>query len=406
MKVILDGAYGFDNVGDEAMLHTAINLLRSEKPNVEINVSSFRPEKINSFHGVQGVRYLLPGTLLKNIQKLKFSNILEQLDFIRGSDVLLFAGGSILHDKKGLRDIIVIFYKVLLFRVFGKKVIFWGVAHDQMKSVIARLLFKCVVSMASLIVFRDKMSAALVEQSMGPSKYVDSGVDILFGLLPALSPLATAQQYRAAESPCRIGLSLRPYPPNIGFDLEALDDALCEQLAKYFEVVSKKIGKPLVIVPLIFSEGDAARNDKAIISRVESKLKSFEFEWSSLDVGACDNACFGNMLNEYCENISGLDFVIGERFHSLVLSQILRVPYISISYDKKIDELVKLVGMESYSLNLLESIKNNSIGSELVVMTESLLLNRPKLIQNMTKNNDALMLTSKKDQLSVFSALS
>ena len=159
-------------------------------------------------------------------------------------------------------------------------------------------------------------------------------------------------------------------------------------------------------MPLIFSEGDAARNDKEIISRVELKLKGFEFEWSSLDVSACNNAGFGNMLNEYCENISGLDFVIGERFHSLVLSQILAVPYISISYDKKIDELVKLVEMESYSLNLLESIKNNSIGSELVVMTESLLLNRPKLIQNMTKNNDALMLMSKEDQLSVFSALS
>ena len=406
MKVILDGAYGFDNVGDEAMLHTAINLLRNEKPNVEINVSSFQPEKIKSFHGVKGVSHLLPGTLLRNIKNLKFRNILEQLDFIRSSDVLLFAGGSILHDKKGLRDIIVIFYKVLLFRVFGKKVVFWGVAHDQMKSIVAKLLFKCVVSMASLIVFRDKMSADLVAQSMGPSKYVDSGVDILFGLLPALSPLANTDQYKKAESPCRIGLSLRPYPPNIGFDLEALDEALCEQIAKYVEVVSKKIGKPLVIVPLIFSEGDAARNDKEIISRVELKLKGFEFEWSSLDVSACNNAGFGNMLNEYCENISGLDFVIGERFHSLVLSQILAVPYISISYDKKIDELVKLVEMESYSLNLLESIKNNSIGSELVVMTESLLLNRPKLIQNMAKNNDALMLMSKEDQLSVFSALS
>lgn len=406
MKVILDGAYGFDNVGDEAMLHTAISLLRNAWPAVDIDVSSFNPEKIKKFHGVEGTNYLLPGTLLRNLKRLRFKNISRQIAFIRDSDVLLFAGGSILNDKKGLRDTIVIFYKVLMFRAFGKKVIFWGVAYDEVKSFIAKSMLKYIMRNASLVVFRDKLSADLVAQQLGDFKHVGSGIDILFGLLPTLVRSVSAKSSEDDVGPCRIGLSLRPYPPNIGFDLEALDEALCKQVTEYIHAITEKLGKSVVIVPLVFSDGDGARNDREIISRVERMLGTHAFAWSDLDVSACQGAGFGEMLNEYCENISSLDVVIGERFHSLVLAQILEVPYIAISYDKKIDELVKAVEMESYSLNLLKSLNDKSICAELLLMTERALLNRPELVRNIAKNNGLLELQSKENQSRIFGILS
>jgi polysaccharide pyruvyl transferase WcaK-like protein len=244
-----------------------------------------------------------------------------------------------------------------------------------------------------------------VTKQLGAFKHVVSGIDILFGLLPMLARPISVRLLEDGKAPYRIGLSLRPYPPNVGFDLEALDATLCAQIVEYIHTLSEKVDRPVVVVPLIFSDGDGARNDRAIISRIESALEGYEFEWSSLDVRHCQNAGFGDMLNEYCENMSGLDLVVGERFHSLVLSQILVVPYIAISYDKKIGELVKAVEMEPYSLDLLTHLNDKSICMQLMLKTEKALSNRHELVKKMAANNDLLNEQSKENQSRVFGAL-
>ena len=105
MNVVIDGAYGFDNLGDEAMLHTAIQVLRDSGLVSNISVSSCSPEKIQSFHNVSGSNLLLPGNIIRNLKSFNFSALRSSFRFVRSTNALVFAGGSILNDKKGYKDL-------------------------------------------------------------------------------------------------------------------------------------------------------------------------------------------------------------------------------------------------------------------------------------------------------------
>ena len=80
------------------------------------------------------------------------------------------------------------------------------------------------------------------------------------------------------------------------------------------------------------------------------------------------------------------------------------MPYIAISYDKKIDQLVKSLKMEAYSVNLLESIAERSICSQLLVMTERALSGGFDLEKKLSMNNNLLEKQSKDAEESVLSA--
>lgn len=404
MRYIVDGAYGFDNLGDEAMLATAIEVLQRQSSDIDLWVSSYSPAKITDLHDVNATNFLLLGTLLRNFAKFDLSAILEQISFIRNTDALIFAGGSILHDKKGLRNILVIFYKCLFFKIFGKKIVFWGVAHDRMNSLISKASLYLIMRCSSLVLLRDEKSFDLLPNNLKAKNHISWGVDILFG---QISRLANVRPARPAvdDGELRIGLSLRPYPPNLGADQQAYDGALVKQLGAYLSKVAHFSERRVTVVPLIFSEGDHARDDSAIISRVQKCASNCVFLWPDLAISECAIGDFSNLLIDYSATISELDFVIGERFHSLVLAQILEVPYIAISYDKKIDQLVQVTGMKNYCVDLVSSLRVGDLSEQLLQMTSSLLLAHKQVQEKLSVSNLALERKALDNQRAVITAL-
>ena len=51
-KVVLSGYYGFDNIGDEAVLLSIIHALREEMPGIGIVVLSNNPEKTKALYQI------------------------------------------------------------------------------------------------------------------------------------------------------------------------------------------------------------------------------------------------------------------------------------------------------------------------------------------------------------------
>jgi len=398
MQILIDGAYGFDNLGDEAMLHLAINLLRRRAPDIEITVSSFRPNKICDFHGIKGTSSLLPGTLFKNIRSLNFQGIRKQIADLRSIDILMFAGGSILNEKRGKRDILVIFYKVLILHLLGKKVVFWGIAYDEVRSTLSRILVKQILRISAVIITRDKPSSEMLSDQIADSEHISSGVDILFSLLDSKTKLDPTRQRTTNSQAIRVGLSLRPYPPNVGDDRKSLDRILRDQIVKYVQEVSRIADGPLTIVPIVFSSGEGPKDDASILTDIENSLEGYSFDWPPLKIEECSNSGFSDLFNGFCTTFSDLNWVVGERFHSLVLAQILEIPYIAISYDKKIDELVSDVGMEDYSIHLTSSLAERTLAKSLLSKTENLISNQKQIIHHIKNENSFLRSQSIKDR--------
>ena len=55
MRVVLSGYFGFDNVGDEAILFSIIRALRNLEPTIEITVLSNNPAETAATYGVNTV---------------------------------------------------------------------------------------------------------------------------------------------------------------------------------------------------------------------------------------------------------------------------------------------------------------------------------------------------------------
>lgn len=404
MNVVIDGAYGFDNLGDEAMLHTAIQVLRDSGLVSNISVSSCSPEKIQNFHNVSGNNLLLPGNIIRNLKSCNFSALRKSFSFVRSTDALIFAGGSILNDKKGYKDLLVILYKTLFYRLLGKRVIFWGVAFDQPQSRMGGFLLALIVKLALLIVFRDEKSKMLASEFSSKRGQINSGVDILFSLLPWVDRLNLVSAKKERKNH-QIGLSLRPYPPNIGCDVEKLDDLLCEQVIHYLENLSETLNGNLEVTPLIFSDGEGQKNDRAMIERVEAALPGIGFKWPEVEISQCKEGGFADLLERYFGCIAGLDLVVGERFHALVLAQMLETPYVAISYDKKIDELAKLANMDAYCIDLALGLNNDTLAKDLFETSCQAISKHKEIVCQLHDVNVLISEESKKNQSAVLAGL-
>ena len=54
-SVVISGYYGFNNIGDEAVLSSIVTALRKHIPDVHIIVLSNAPSQTKAFYGVQAI---------------------------------------------------------------------------------------------------------------------------------------------------------------------------------------------------------------------------------------------------------------------------------------------------------------------------------------------------------------
>lgn len=359
MKCIIDGAYGFNNVGDEAMLNTAYKTLKEIHPNIDIVVSSYAPHRITELHGLQSSNGLLPGTFIRNCINFNIKSLKEQFHFARKIDVLLFAGGSILNDTKGIRNILVILFKVLLSIPFNYKIIFWGVSVNSPSSLIGSIIIKYIIRMSDLIILRDEASYNLAKV-MSPNNDIKLGVDILFSLKLPDDILVSDVK----KSVTRIGISLRPYPPILNVNSARYDDLLVEQFIYLTEKLS--LLENIVFVPLVFSEGNQYQDDVALLERVIKDSKNTCFESIHYKISDIRDGSYSDYLNKLLVKYRSLDLVIGERFHSLIISQLLSIPYIGLSYDPKIKGLAKLSNVDDCIVDLVSGLEDKNLNEKVL----------------------------------------
>ena len=152
--IVLCGYYGAGNLGDEAMLLSALARLNSPESNKKIYIISNKKQKPSTY----------------DVKVIHKKNIPAIRRVIRGADRLILGGGSILQDKSSLRSLI---YYTSLIKYAHKK----GVRVELMsnglgpfKRRISRQLAKNALCRADQISMRDKEALSLA-RSFGTPDY-------------------------------------------------------------------------------------------------------------------------------------------------------------------------------------------------------------------------------------------
>jgi len=319
MKIVISGFYGLGNTGDEAILDAMIDNLRESLDEPDITVFSLSPEETASKHNV------------KSVYRGWRHSFWAKVKALLGADLLLSGGGGLLQDTTPTRIIggPLPYYLLIVFlaKLCGTKVMFFSQGIGPVKTTYGKRLMRIFGNMADFITVRDAHSKDSLKK-LGvsrPESVVTS--DIVFAYQGREDSVAYDSLELSGDEHL-VGVSVRPWLGQTAYQRE---------MARVLDRLVDDKGVTPVFIPM---EGEHdAEVSRAVIDRMS-------FGDRALVLGAEFSP------NQYLQFIGECDMVIGMRLHSLIFAVLAGVPFVGVSYDKKVESLAKRVEMWDYGCTL------------------------------------------------------
>jgi len=308
--ILICGAYGLGNAGDEAILKAILQQVRSVAPDAEITVLSRNPVETSAMHGVKAqFMFDLPG-----VQRV-----------MKASRLYINGGGTLIQDVTSRRSLWYYLYTLRAAKKRGCKVLMYGcgigpVTHP--KDV--RLTTKVLSDSVDAITLREPDSLDQL-RSMGITK-----PDILLTADPALtlppaSEADTGAVLERAGIPAQgryIGFALRHWK---GF----------EQRASLFGEAARYAYEAHGLTPVFVS--------------VEKHLDPGA---GRLAAEGLDVPCYflddAGGVDTLIGALSRMEVVVSMRLHALIFAAGQGVPLAGVVYDPKVSSFLRYIGQEQF----------------------------------------------------------
>lgn len=312
-RILISGYYGYDNIGDEAILHGITRSLKEEGAargiDLCLTVLSANPEKTAAALNVEAVPRM---------------DIMAILRAISRSDLFLSGGGGLLQDATG-RGLSIFYYLalVLLARLFGKPVVIYAQGIGPVRRLLNKRLVRFALNRATLVTVRDEGSAKLLMDLGVRRPPVHVTADPAFLLAPADNPSPALSDFLLqlpADNPV-IGVSVRPWHGRKTY-LNALAEAL--------NCLAAEFSATVVLVPMHHED------DLPVCHELAERLRDKPLILT-------ENLAPPEMLLLF----SHFSMVLAMRLHALIFAAMAGIPLLGIGYDPKVDAFLKRLGLES-----------------------------------------------------------
>lgn len=369
-KILLSGYFGFDNVGDEAILSAMVKGIRKEMPDSELVAMSANPELTARKNGIRAIDRMSIFAILKEMKNM---------------DLFISGGGSLFQDVTSKRSILYYLGVVYLAKViFGKKVMIYsqgiGPVNDPKNRRRMAKLFKKL----DLINVRDNQSK-LELNSMGVRENIRVSTDSVFSLEKPDHVIGAEilSNYGVDTTKMTLGISVRNWKDHTG--------KIVEEVAKTIEALKDK-DMNVVILPFHFPD------DLELSEKIHERLKT-------RDMKAIKIYTIKNLMgeHEFLSVMSNMDIMLSMRLHGLIFATVCNAYPIGISYDPKIQNLLEEMGREKalevedidadilvkqleYAMTNLEELKEETADTA-QIMREKALLNNKMVKELLTSEN-------------------
>ncbi|MEA4894742.1 MAG: polysaccharide pyruvyl transferase CsaB [Oscillospiraceae bacterium] len=307
--VVICGAYGMGNAGDDAILEAIVGEMREIDPFMPITALSRRPVE----------------TRLKySIDCLHMFDIPAFIRTVRGTKLYISGGGSLIQNVTSRRSLWYYLYTISAAKKMGNAVMMYGcgigpIADNRDENLIRRVLSNDV----DVITLREKYSLSELERLSvtGPELVVSSD--------PALTLKASSED-RVSEELQKYGLdtdgkyicfSVRNWP---GF----------EEKAQAFAEAADRMAEELELTPvfLLINRIEDGAASQLICGLMKTKAAVIGGTMdSSLTIGV----------------LSHMRAVVSMRLHGLIFASSQGVPIVGVSYDPKVTAFLDSVGSEN-----------------------------------------------------------
>ena len=325
-KIMISGYFGFNNTGDEAILKSMVRAFKEKIPQVKIAVLSHNPLQTSQTYKVKAINRL---HLIKIIRCLRNVNL-----FISG-------GGGLLQDSTGKGWSILYYLGLILITKTAKvPVMIYAQGIGPINKKINKLLIKWILNKVNLITVRDNHSKKLLNNLgvSGPSIYVNSDPVFLLkkkNINHIIDNHPYIQKLVNSDNRPLIGISVREYKSN-GSDSKRIFAQAADYLIENYQA-------KIIFFPFQFDE-DVHINEE-ILSLMKNKAEALKIKLEP---------------EELLSVLSQLSLVVGVRFHSIVFSSMVNIPFIAFNYDPKVRYFVEDLGLSELLLEIDEdtSLKN------------------------------------------------
>jgi polysaccharide pyruvyl transferase CsaB len=304
-RVFLVGYYGFDNLGDDAIL-------------AAIHLGAAR-------HGVEIVRYATRGRPTDDrAVPVRGPGVWRYVRACLEADRVVLGGGGILKDE-GLWLPVELFLTALFARILRRPVALLAVGVGPFYHRSGRALVAATARLASVRTVRDADSAAALER-LGV-RGAEVGAD------PVFTMPAPARHHRTDTQP-RAVISVRPWFLGGDPSLEPRRVALRAAVGQAIDVLLRA-GWRVELIPLYWprdrDESAAVVAEAGLGGRVTVLDRALE--WQSL-----------------VELVAGADLVIAMRYHAVAAAAVAGTPTIALAYEPKVSALAGELGIPSFDV--------------------------------------------------------
>lgn len=330
-KILISGYYGFDNFGDDAILHVLVSELKKHLNVPRITVISNNPAKTSRIYDVNSVHRF---------------NLKEIIKRIKTCNVFISGGGSLLQDTTSFQSLLYYLILIFLAKYFGKKTIIFAQGIGPISTIFGRFLTRTVLAKVDLISVRDKESQLFLKRL---------GVNSVLATDPAWCLEISTEELLVKVEKINIGVQLRGWKSLTNKNVNIIAD-----------IISEKFNDEKNCINLISLQDT---HDLEIMQRLKNillkkHLKSEVKIFSSLT------------MNQSINLLGTLDYLLGMRFHACLIAAIFNVPTLALSYDPKVTSLALEAKMPFVNINALNKNKEKD---NFIFKVDELISNHEKI---------------------------
>ncbi len=307
--VLISGYYGCGNIGDEAvlggMLH-ALKQIRSDSEVQYIVLSQNPPETANMHH-------------VPSLHRMRFGDVYHM---INRCNLLISGGGSLLQDTTSLHSLVYYLFVIYLAIKCKKPAVIYAQGIGPIRRPLARYVTQWVLNKTRFITVRDEESRRLLKTIKVSIPPITVTSDPAFLLEPADTGKVGAilLENRVPKDKKLMGFALRPWKyPSL------------EHLTAMVEEISKLTEYHPVFLPM------HSGSDIFFSSMIREKLN-------------CPSSIIRSKMNyeEALGVISSFTAIAAMRLHALIFGASTGSKLFSLSYDPKVESLMKSLDLDAY----------------------------------------------------------
>ena len=354
-QIVVDGLYGIQSYGDDAMLLSLVENFRRRIPQVHFTVLCRHPDELTERYGIPSIRNLdhpewvePRGYWFYGFNEHQPREHIDRLrETIATCDLLIIGGGNLLLDitDDWLRGPIAWhWFSSEIARIYQVPYMIFANSVGPFRTEWGRVRSAHILRHAAAITVRDEESLRLVEEMGIARERVHLLPDPALTVTPdveAAAHILSEIHHPSLTGRLKIGVSVR----NLSWRLDvrgverylAVLQRLCDRLVEEFKAWI------LFIPQCSYEHGRPTEDDRVVACQVLRGMRNKEL---------------ASVLNgQYrAEAVMGIyrwiDLALTTRLHGAVFSAAAHTPFLAVAYLPKVQGFLRHVGMEEWSLAL------------------------------------------------------